>query len=546
MATTLIPAAHVRADRGPRSRGFSAAARERLVTAMPSDRLLGWVGPLLVGLLGGLLRFYHLGDPGTGWIFDEKYYAQEAQSYLHNHVEYAVPYDGPVSDPAPNFVVHPPIGKWVIALGEKVGGYHPGVDGFGWRLSVALLGTLGIVLLARIGRRLFRSTLLGCVAGLLLCLDGLHLVESRTALLDPVLTFWVLCAFGCVVVDRDWTRRRLARRLDEGGDGRAGLGLRPWLLAAGLFSGLACGTKWNGVFFIVAFGLLALAWTIGARRVAGADSPWLSTLVRDVPLIAVYLLLVPLAVYLASWTGWFLSDDAHACFRDWANATQPAVYHAGGGVACTDNWGPGNKDRYPLLPFEALKELWYYHHQMWDFNVHLHTPHLYQSNPWSWLLLGRPVAFWFPTGTAAPTDCGADKCAAAITALGTPALWWAVIPALVVLGYRALGRLDWRAAAILVPLLAGYLPWFNYQERTIFSFYAVVFAPFAALAVAYCVGLVLGPPDASGTRRTWGAAVAGAYLLLVAADFAYLWPILTAQHIPYQDWYARMWFKSWI
>ena len=41
-----------------------------------------------------------------------------------------------------------------------------------------------------------RSTLLGCVAGLLLALDGLEFVMSRTALLDIFVMFWVLAAFA--------------------------------------------------------------------------------------------------------------------------------------------------------------------------------------------------------------------------------------------------------------------------------------------------------------------------------------------------------------
>ena len=89
--------------------------------------------------------------------------------------------------------MHPPGGKWVIAR-RRVAVRHEPV-----RLAlhaVALIGTLSVLMVARIGRRLFRSTLLGCTAGLLLAVDGMHFVHSRTALLDPILMFWVLAAFG--------------------------------------------------------------------------------------------------------------------------------------------------------------------------------------------------------------------------------------------------------------------------------------------------------------------------------------------------------------
>ncbi|RKS68592.1 protein-O-mannosyltransferase-like protein [Motilibacter peucedani] len=530
MSTTVTEAPRALTTR---PRGYASAVRERLVTPMPSDRVIGWLGPVLVAALAGCFHFWRLGKPAA-IVFDEKFYPQEAQSMLHYGVEYAVPYDGPPpATPGPDFVVHPPLGKWVIAVGEKLFGYHlhsAHPDGFGWRFSVALLGTLGVLVVARTGRRLFRSTLLGCVAGLLLATDGLHLVESRTALLDPVLTFWALCAFACVVVDRDWVRRRLADTVTNRRDhsaSSASLGLRPWLLGAGLFLGMACGTKWNGAFFVVAYGLLALVWTTSARRTAGAERPYLDTLRRDVPVFVVYLALLPLVVYIASWTGWFLSDPAHAWDRGWAAK-------------------PENAGRYPLLPTDALKSLWYYHHEMYDFNVGLAKFHAYKSNPWSWLILGRPTAFWFQRGTDAQYHCGAGTCDEVVTALGTPALWWASIPAIGVLLYRMVGRRDYRAAAILTAIGAGYLPWFNYQHRTIFSFYAVVFSPYIALAVTMVIGLALGGARASVTRRTWSAAAAGAYVLLVVANFAYLYPILTSQSIPDHDWLSRMWFQSWI
>ena len=101
-----------------------------------------------------------------------------------------------------------------------------------------MIGSLAILLLARITRRMTRSTLLGCVAGLLMALDGLEFVMSRTALLDIFLMFWVLAAFGCLVVDRDLTRARLAAavqapRGDEPEPAGPGAVRGPAFLAAG-------------------------------------------------------------------------------------------------------------------------------------------------------------------------------------------------------------------------------------------------------------------------------------------------------------------------
>src|SRR4249919_451617 len=192
----------------------SAALRDRLVPPMPGSRLWGWLGPLLVTALGTFVRFNRLSVPHAV-IFDETYYVSDAWGILRFGVEHnyiagrntlIARGDGRIFAPGGEFVVHPPFGKILIAGGEWVFGLTP----FGWRFAVAAAGSLAILMVARAARRMTRSTLLGCVAGLLLALDGLEFVMSRTALLDIFVMFWVLAAFGALVVDRDRTRAALA------------------------------------------------------------------------------------------------------------------------------------------------------------------------------------------------------------------------------------------------------------------------------------------------------------------------------------------------
>ncbi len=190
----------------------------RMVPAMPGSTLWGWLGPLLVTAFGAFLRFNQLNVPDKV-IFDETYYVPDALGILrygveHNYVSarnsMLVRGNTHIFSSGGEFVVHPPAGKLFIAVGE----WTFGVNSFGWRFAAALIGSLAILLLARIARRMTRSTLLGCIAGLLMALDGLEFVMSRTALLDIFLMFWVLAAFGCLVVDRDVTRARLAAAVD--------------------------------------------------------------------------------------------------------------------------------------------------------------------------------------------------------------------------------------------------------------------------------------------------------------------------------------------
>src|SRR5882757_2031640 len=186
----------------------------RMVPPMPGSALWGWLGPLLVTAFGAFLRFNQLKVPDKV-IFDETYYVPDALGILrygveHNYVSarnsMLVQGNTHIFTSGGEFVVHPPVGKLFIAFGE----WTFGVNSFGWRFSAALIGSLAILLLARIARRMTRSTLLGCIAGLLLALDGLEFVMSRTALLDIFLMFWILATFGCLVVDRDISRARLA------------------------------------------------------------------------------------------------------------------------------------------------------------------------------------------------------------------------------------------------------------------------------------------------------------------------------------------------
>ena len=300
----------------------AAAARDRLVQPIPGSPVWGWVGPLLVTALGAFLRFYRLGTPKSV-VFDETYYVGDAYGILRhgveiNHLKNAdkllVQGKTNILGTGGELVVHPPLGKVLIAGGEWLFGLTP----FGWRFTVALVGSLAILMTARITRRMTRSTLLGCVAGLLLALDGLELVMSRTALLDIFVMFWVLAAFGCLVLDRDRSRARIAAAAEAGiaGDDGPGLGIRWWRAAAGLCLGAAVASKWNGIWYLPAFLLLTVAWDVGARRAAGYAAPWRGALVRDGKWLPVTFAVMPVAAYLASWSGWFASPYGYD--RNWA------------------------------------------------------------------------------------------------------------------------------------------------------------------------------------------------------------------------------------
>jgi len=503
--------------------GESKLLRGGLEPPMPSDGLWGWAGPLLVTALAAFLRFDRLSVP-RGIVFDEHYYVPDAFGILRYGVEHNLVkgYSDTmvahgqthIFSSGGEFVVHPPLGKVLIAAGEGIFGLTP----FGWRFAVALFGSLSVLLLARIARRMTRSTLLGCAAGLLLALDGLEFVMSRTALLDIFMMFWVLAAFGCLVIDRDRARARLAGCAGEPSDGPGlGLGVRWWRVLAGVCLGLACASKWDGIWYVAAFVGLAVAWDIGARRAAGFRRFGRGALAW----LVLSMVAVPIATYVASWSGWFASS-----------------------IGWDRNYAVQHGVKVPVI--SALYSLWAYHREMWHFHITLHAHHPYQSQPWTWLVMSRPVAFFYTSPSAGHNGCQVAHCSQAILAIGTPTIWWASIAALTVLAVWWLVHRDWRAGAVLLGVAVGWLPWFAFPDRTKFFFYALSFEPFLILAITMCLGLILGSTRASPLRRGAGAAIAGGYLLVVVLNFFYLYPVLAAKVIPYSSWHARMWFSSWI
>jgi dolichyl-phosphate-mannose--protein O-mannosyl transferase len=513
--TELTPDPPVEAETNG-ARGVPEIVRRRLATLDNWLNPHSWLVTAVIVVIAAILRFQGLSRP-KGYIFDEVYYPTDAWDMLHHGVEWDEKTNGPA------YVVHPPLGKWLIALGELVFGNNE----TGWRVPAAVAGTLMILVLVRVAYRLFHSVLLAGLAGLLMALDGFQLVLSRTSLLDIFLGLFVLLTFAAMVLDRDHYRRRLLHALENGYD-PARVRIVPWwLLVSGALFGLACGVKWSALFFLPFFYALILVWRWQARRSAGIHGPIAGGIAGDAGWLVTSFAL-SLIFYLATWTGWFVTNTGY--FRHYRQAN--------------------GLSEPPVLG--ALLNLWHYHQEAYKFHSGLTERHVYQSWPWQWLLLGRPVAFyWNNSG-----NCGAPSCAREILLLGTPVLWWSFLPALVALVWFGIARRDWRAFAIGTGVVAGMLPWFYYavkDGRTMFSFYVLPALPFLILAVVYVLGAIMTPPGgivagkARSDRQMIGTVVAGAYMVLVALCFAYFHPIFVGQLISYDSWSSRMWLGGrWI
>ncbi|MCW2810919.1 MAG: phospholipid carrier-dependent glycosyltransferase [Friedmanniella sp.] len=511
---------------------------ERLRVPMPTDRVGGWLVALAITAVAFVLRVVNLGYPNK-LVFDETYYAKDAYSLLKFGYERSWPENANDSITAGHpdvmqsgsaFIVHPQVGKWLIAGGEQLFG----MNSFGWRFGSLVFGCLFILVTIRLVRRVSRSTLVGGLAGLLLTLDGLSFVMARTALLDIFLAFFLISAVACLAADRDWFRARLADHLvrhglpDLGGRFGPALVFRPWRIAAGVCFGLALGTKWNALYVLAAFAVLTLAWDVGARRLAGAGVRANLALLRDGAPAFVSLVVLSVLVYVATWASWLATSGGYD--RD---------------------WGAKNPDATTTrLLGRPLASLLHYQHDIWNFHTGdfiNHAQHSYRADPGGWLWVARPIGIDAVNDIAPGTDgcAGPGNCIRVISGIGTPALWWVAVFALLAALVLWVGGRDWRFGIPVVGVLSSWLPWFAYDSRPLFFFYAIALVPFSAMAVALVAGKLLGDVD-SGDRRLVAAIVIGTYVALVAVNFAYLYPILTDGLLPYPSWLSRMWFKSWI
>lgn len=508
----------------------------RMLRTERRRRLWSWGGPAAVTLIAAVLRLWNLGHPHA-LVFDETFYVKDAWTLWNNGYESSWPADPDEEFAAGDtdiyldsgsFIVHPTIGKWLIALGMAAFGADSSV---GWRISTAIVGILSVLLITLIARRLFRSPLLGVVAGGLMAIDGHAIVMSRVALLDSYVMFFALLGFGCILLDRAWHERRLAERLARAEEtGRVvswgpAVWARPWVLAAGVAFGLCMATKWSGLYFLAAFGLYLVVVDALARRRAGIPFYASAAILKQGPVT--FLLLVPVAVvvYLASWTGWFVTSGGYD--RSWAEIG--------------DNAWTGPFSWVPL----ALQSLVHYHQSIYEFHVGLSTPHPYQSNPFTWLLMIRPVAMYYE-GVDDGTGGCASHCVEDITSIANPLIWWAAAAAVLYLVYRLVRYREWQVGLILMGMVGGYLPWLMYTHRTIFQFYSIAFEPYMLLALTFVIGLVLGHRRDESYRRTSSIGVVIVFLALAALLSAFWYPLWTATAVP--DWFVRLhyWMTTWI
>ncbi len=432
-----------------------------------SDRLI-WLsehpvfGVMAIALVAFATRFWNL-DGTADIVFDEVYYPKFAQNYLRGETL---------------FDAHPPLAKYIIALGIQIFGYAP----LGYRLMTALAGSLLPLITYEFIWQLSDRRSWAWLTGWFVAMDGLLLVESRFGLINIYILLFGMLSQLCMVLALKRSRQRWI-----------------WTIATGLMFGASVSVKWTGLPYIV--GIVALA--------VYAWSRYRQSL--NVAQIVIGLIILPIAFYFVQWI--------------------------------------------PHLMINPERDIWELHRQILGFHQNLGVGktepiHPYCSPWWSWVLLIRPVAYFF--------EMRPNSMVEFVHAMGNPFLYWlSAIALLVCLTFvivskfrfppksltnihpRERSPLFWFALYVIVSFLAHWLPW-SLSKRCIFLYHYMPASVFAFAALALLVSIMWRSPLPN--IRAIGSTIFG----LVAIAFIFWLPIYIG--LPISSGYlpVLMWLRSWI
>jgi dolichyl-phosphate-mannose-protein mannosyltransferase len=284
--------------------------------------------PILIAILAFafITRIIALHTP-EHFIFDEVYHGITAQLIAQNDPRAFEWWHPEIQPGAMIDWLHPPLAKYTQALGILAFG----ATSFGWRISSVFFG-VGVVWLTYLLGRKVVNTPIGLLAAALVSLDGLLFVQSRIAMNDIHVTFFILATALSYMYYRQIRNWK-------------------WYVGTLILAGLALASKWSGLYIIAAIGFsefVTITWDWYTTTPKKRKS--VSWLIGTLFVLGSTFLLIPLSVYIASYSLMFLQG----------------------------------KD---LNHFIQL------HQQIWWYQTSLEATHTYQSRPWQWFLNLKPV--WY-------------------------------------------------------------------------------------------------------------------------------------------------------
>jgi dolichyl-phosphate-mannose--protein O-mannosyl transferase len=438
-------------------------------------------------------------DRPRAFVFDEIYYVPDSADILRRGVERGG-------------VVHPPVGKWLIALGIRADGMTP----VGWRLSAVVCGALVVVLTYVAARQVVTNRWLAAMAGVLVSLDGIAYTTGRAGMLDVFVALFTMIVVWCTLAAlRRWAEPRAVSRYRWGAAGAAGLGI---------------GVKWTTGYVLLAaiIGFLV----VEARQRDRSRQGWRIT--RTILTLG----LVPIAVYVACYIPWMVN----------IHKTYIAMEECRKLDDCNEN------------VHDHLRLLWKDQKRVLEFHTGLTSEGNSNADfAYKWADQASPSVLFRKTCTdqlqQAPPALNDGACAGAtdgditeVATVANPVVWFGGAVALVAVAWIAWKRRD---VAILLLVLFFAYQWFPWvldpfgikdavlhgelsalvQERRAYSFYLASLVP--VLAIWPAIALDRG-------RLKW---LGIPFVAAVVAAFVFYLPIWQARPMSPTQIDVREWWE---
>ncbi|MEQ9671611.1 dolichyl-phosphate-mannose--protein mannosyltransferase [Coleofasciculus sp. G2-EDA-02] len=499
-------------------------------------------GLTAIFLASAILRFWGLGR-FNALVFDEVYYAKFANNYLTG---------------TDFFNAHPPLSQYIIAIGMWLGSHLPwdqqsmnGLAGslrstWSYRWLNALTGSFIPLVVAGIAYQLNRRRSYALIAAFLAGADGLFLVESRYALNNVYLVIFGLLGNLCLLLALSHSQSK--RWIN--------------LALSGAFLGASACIKWNGLWFLFGiYFLWGMAWLLQWRGDSSKFKPWVGA-------------------------GLVASGSK----RDDSNETRPYkpcttakrrvnTQHSTLKttlVNLTQLNGIQFLVNFALIPALTYSLLWIPHLIMnpqpgfWDAHYRILTfhekigsgpeVHPYCSKWYTWLIMLRPVAYFYQTAQSTreqvpaypPLPKGYGQVIYDVHAMGNPIVWWLSTAAILLLlllllqrlwsgmqGYFPPTTVNYISLYLGLNWLAQLLPWVGVSRCT-FLYHYMGASVFSGLGLAWLIDRWL-----HREQEYWQIAAITVISLILLA-FVFWLPIYLGLPLSLKDHQMRMWFDSWI
>ncbi len=432
----------------------------------------------MIALVAFATRFWNL-DGTADIVFDEVYYPKFAQNYLRGE---------------PLFDAHPPLGKYIIALGIQLFGYAP----FGYRCMTALAGALLPLVTYELVWQLSDRRSWAWLTGWFVAMDGLLLVESRFGLINIYILLFGMLSHLCMVLALKRSHQRWF-----------------WVIATGLMLGASFSIKWTGLAYVV--GLIAIAIYISCRYRQALN----------IPQILFGLLLIPIAFYFLQWLPHLWINPE----RDiWELHRQIFGFH--------QNLGIGKAE--PVHPYCSPWWSW----------IFLLRPvaYFFENRPNNMVefvhAMGNPFLYWLSTIAIAICTVVLAIIMLNLARQGlSRSSWWKMRS-------QPQAAPVWFMLYVTTSFFAHWLPW-SVSRRCIFLYHYMPASVFAFATLALLVSLLWRSPTPSIKSLKFlnplsMPSVGTGIWILITASFLFWSPLYIG--LPISSVYMRvlMWLTSWI